>query len=80
MTISHDEVSLADPALATQEPPTFPAPIDNLSPYDCPHRVRNLPQYLRDCHCFSAMLNLHEPQTYKAVSYTHLTLPTKRIV
>ena len=52
MTISRDEVSLADPAPATQEPPTSPAPIDNLSPSDRPHRVRNPPQYLRDYHCF----------------------------
>jgi len=68
MTISGDEVSLVDPAPATQEPPTSPAPIDNLSPSDCPHRIRNPPQYLRDYHCFSAMLNLYEPQTYKEAS------------
>jgi len=55
MTISRYEVSLADPAPATQEPPTSPAPIDNLSPFDRPHRVRNPPQYLHNYHCFSAI-------------------------
>jgi len=68
MTISCDEVSLADPARATQELATSPAPIDNLSPSDRPHRVSNRPQYLHDYHCFSAMLNLHEPQACKEAS------------
>ena len=68
VTISRDEVSLTDPTPATQEPLASPAPIDNLSPSHRPRRVRNPPQYLRDYHCFSAMLNLHEPQTYKEAS------------
>jgi hypothetical protein len=44
------------------EPPTTEIPL----------MVRNPPTYLLDYHCFSAMLHLHEPQSYKEAStYQH---------
>lgn len=55
------DVSPADPA---------PAPTNSESqPLECSPsrstRVRNPPTYLRDYHCFAALVSLYEPQSYK---------------
>ena len=58
--LSHLEPGSPAPALP-EDPP------QDISSYHST-RVRSIPTHLLDCHCYTALATLHEPQTYREAS------------